>query len=255
MKRADQRRPIINSLVVYSRKVLKEWGSFSTNNKLTTTRANAFLLGVMFDKFITADRAWEAGEWINDSLGDPGDVGTLWKELKTIEKRRLIGFLRYGRGGSAFTIFYKSFATQLPKAASLILEKYGGDPRKIWNNQRDIPKVLKRLEEIPGIGSKLSRMAVLILARDKGLLGGKDALPQLDIAPDIHVMRVFRRAGLILPTASKKAAIAAARKLHPSFPGELDSAAWDIGQKWCRPSKPNCEECPLTRDCPREGVV
>jgi len=92
MKRADQRRPIINSLVVYSRKVLKEWGSFSTNNKLTTTHANAFLLGVMFDKFITADRAWEAGEWINDSLGDPGDIGSLWKELKTIEKRRLIGF-------------------------------------------------------------------------------------------------------------------------------------------------------------------
>jgi len=45
--------------------------------------------------------------------------------------------------------------------------------------------VRELLEEIPGIGPALSRMAVLILARNYGLLGGKEPLSQLDIKPRV----------------------------------------------------------------------
>lgn len=213
--------------------------------------ANSFLLGVLLDRTIKADRAWDAGQWISEAMGDESDPSVLWKTLATIEKRRLTGFLRYGYGGKAFHRNYKTFSRQLPEVASLILERYNGDPRKIWNNQRDIEDVRKRLEELPGIGPALSRMAVLILARNYGLLGGKKALAQLDIKPDVHVMRVFRRSGFIESEKDKDSAITIAKELSPGFPAELDAPAWEIGQKWCRPRHPRCGECPIGNGCPQ----
>ena len=254
MKNVDPRRLIVKALIGHV-KELKELEPISAKRKFSGVRANAFMLGVIFDKSINAERAWAAGEWVNELLGDDEDVSALWRNLATIEKSRLNGFLRYGRAGFSFHRYYKTFAAQLPQAAKLILEKYEGDPRKMWNNQRDVVEVRNRFEEIPGIGIKLSRMAVLILARDYGLLGGKDALRYLDVAPDIHLMRTFKRTGLLLPTDNREAAVAVAKELHPRYPGELDFPAYIIGQKWCRPTKPNCEECPLTSCCPREMSV
>jgi endonuclease III len=213
--------------------------------------ANAFILGVTFDRSIPAWRAWESAEWINDSLGDSDDGTALWKNIAKIEAKRLIGFLRYGYGGYAFHRHYKTFARQLPMMARIILDKYGGDPRTIWNNQRDIEEVRNRLEELPGIGPALSRMAVLMLATAYGLLGGKEALPQLDIKPDVQLMRVFRRSGLIPFKGTENEAIKTAQILNPKFPAELDAPSWEIGQKWCRPTSPHCSACPISGECPK----
>jgi len=43
-----------------------------------------------------------------------------------------------------------------------VLERYDGDPLKIWNNRRNIENVRNDLKEFRGIGPALSRMAVLI---------------------------------------------------------------------------------------------
>lgn len=216
--------------------------------KLRGSTANAFLLGVMFDRSVKAEQAWESADWINDSLGDPGDVAAIWNRLTKMEARRVQGFLRFGYGGFAFHRHYKTFAKQLPQAAHLLLEKYDGDPRRIWNNKRDVSLVRERLEEIPGIGPALSRMAVLILARNHGLLGGTKALSQLDIKPDIHVKRVFKRCGFI-NTFNDIEAIDAAQRLHPLFPAALDAPAFEIGRTWCRPTNPNCKDCAIRPEC------
>lgn len=221
-------------------------------SKFRASNANSFLLGVMFDRNINAEIAWEAGRWINDSLGDPNDPSVLWEKLIKLDKKRLLGFLRYGNGGYAFHRYYKTFAKQLPKAAEIILEKYEGDPRKMWNSKRNVAKVRESFEEIPGIGQALSRMAVLILARNYGLLGGRSALQQLDIKPDIHLMRVFKRSGLIPPRATQKDAIETARKLSPKFPAVLDGPSWEIGRTWCHPRNPDCRNCPITKACPKK---
>lgn len=245
------KRKVVAALKAYAR-TMEEWAHpIATIKKLRPSAANSFLLGVMFDRNIDADKAWGAGEWINDSLGAPGDPSALWQALVTIEKKKLIGFLRYGYGGKAFHRYYRTFANQLPKAAEHILQKYNGDPRRIWNSRRDVPKVRESLEEIPGIGQALSRMAVLILARNYGLLGGKSALPELDIKTDAQLMRVFKRSGLISTTATEQDAIETAKNLVPTFPAVLDGPAWEIGRKWCHPRKPECKACSITKVCPK----
>jgi endonuclease III len=92
-------------------------------------------------------------------------------------------------------------------------------------------------------------MAVLLLARNYGLLGGKKSLSQLDVKPDIHVMRVFRRCGFIAESSKPKDAIHAAQRLHSKFPAALDAPAYNIGKHWCRPRNPKCLECPIGTVC------
>jgi endonuclease-3 len=231
------------------------WTRWSTKtSKMRPHTANAFLLGVMLDRSVPADRAWDAADWICRAVGDEGDVTALWQELSTMEPRRLSGFLRYGYGGQAFHRHYKTFARLLPEAADHLLAEYGGDPRRIWNNQRDVNEVRRRLDAIPNIGAALARMAVLILARHHGLVGGKKAKRHLDVKPDVHVRRVFQRAGIIPAGASLRAVVDAARQLAPDFPGALDAPAWEVGRNWCRPSRPNCSECPIGAECPRVGI-
>lgn len=71
-----------------------------------------------------------------------------------------------------------------------------------------------------------------------------------DVAYDVHVRRVFRRAGLA-DRDTVDAVRAAARRLHPDRPGLLDLPTWFIGRQWCRPTDPDHDGCPLRDVCPR----
>jgi endonuclease III len=220
-------------------------------SKLRPKEANEFLLGVMLDQSVLYGRAWAAGRWIVEILGDESDPAALWRRLAGMELRRLRAFMRYGYGGKAFHRYWRMFARLLPQAAELMLQKYDGDPRRIWNSQRDVREVQRRLDEIPTIGRGLANMATSILVREYGLLGGRAALPHLDVKPDVHVKRVFKRTGLVEKVASDDSVIEAARRLVPAWPAVLDPPAWQIGRKWCRPSRPNCGGCPIRAACPK----
>ena len=63
-------------------------------------------------------------------------------------------------------------------------------------------------------------------------------------------MLVLRRLGII-DDYSENEAIQAARRPNPEFPGELDWPAWQIGNRWCHPARPDYTRCPLTKDCPK----
>lgn len=226
----------------------------SKTTKFHPTAANAFLLSVMLDRSVLAERAWEAGEWICEALGDPKNPRFLWENLANMEKKSLTGFLRYGYGGKPFHRYYKTFARLIPEAANHLLEKYDGDPRRIWNNQRNIKTVKTRLDAIPTIGPALANMAVLILARKYGLVGGKRSLRDLDVKPDVQVKRVFRRTGLVSQKATNDEVVEVARDLANDYPASLDAPAWEIGREYCRPKRPKCFDCPVSIGCRKIGV-
>lgn len=257
MGRANIRskRKVASALRAYSRRMdgWMRWSAKTT--KMRPRTANAFLLGVMLDRSIRAEAAWAAAERICDVLGDPERSEVLWEHLAELPSTRLRGFLRYGNGGYAFHRHYKTFARLLPSAGRYMLDVYGGDPRVIWNGERDVDAVRDRLEAIPAIGPALARMAVLILARNHGLLGGRRARKSLAPKPDIMLKRVFRRTGLVGAPAHDQAIVDAARALARDFPAALDAPAWEIGRTWCKPARPRCSECPLVDVCPRVGLA
>jgi len=72
----------------------------------------------------------------------------------------------------------------------------------------------------------------------------------MDVKPDVHVVRVFQRLGFIR-IADSAEALRAARKFNPEYPGALDAPAWIIGKKWCTPFGPQCIACVMGAVCPK----
>ena len=202
--RAMSRRWIARTLLRYA-KTMDDWVEpVDGIRRFSLPRANSFVVGVLLDRLVDTQRAWAAADWIVESIYDNESPPRFWEPVIALETRRLNGFMRYGWGGKAFHRNWKTMARNLLKCAEIVVDKYDGDPRQIWNNERCISSVRKRFEELPGIGAALSRMAVLILARNYGLLGGKGALPKLDVKPDVLLKRVFKRTGLVPPIRRSK---------------------------------------------------
>lgn len=91
-------------------------------------------------------------------------------------------------------------------------------------------------------------MIVLLLRDQYCYFKGQEH--DIDIKPDVHVLRVLKRSGLI-PMEDEYQAVCAAQRLAPKYPAELDWPTWDIGQRWCHSSNPDCVNCPLSAVCPQ----
>lgn len=67
----------------------KDLGSWAKSAKrkrtFTLQRANCFLVGVLFDQQVNAEQAWDAAEWITESIGEQGD--DFWKAICEIDVR------------------------------------------------------------------------------------------------------------------------------------------------------------------------
>lgn len=197
----------------------------------------AFLIGAVFDRGIAWRRAWEIPYHIAQRrMLDPSKLASATDhELRTLI-RNLPVKPRYPNQG----------VRTLRETARLVNE-FGGDASGIWKETS--PSVAqKRLQRIHGVGHGIAAMATKILYDEHGFFRGQEH--ELDIKPDVHVMRVFMRTGLI-STEDEHLAVNAARRLVPHFPGEIDWPSWDIGQRWCHKTRPACIDCPLTDVCPK----
>lgn len=129
-----------------------------------------------------------------------------------------------------------------------------GDASKIWNDKPSSQDVVMRFLEFKGCGFKIANMAPNLLWRYYGIKFS-DYL-NFDIAPDVHVIRVFKRLGLVPHIQDEQAAkiytICKARELNPEMPGMLDGICWTVGQKYCNSRKPNCVECPFNLFCKKQ---
>ena len=77
----------------------------------------------------------------------------------------------------------------------------------------------------------------------------------LEVAPDVHVQRVFGRLGLVGPEASLEEVMCRARQLNPEWPGLLDWPVWNIGATYCHAAAPACDACPMSSVCPSAATL
>jgi uncharacterized HhH-GPD family protein len=217
-------------------------------NRFLIENPLAFLLAVIFDQGIVAERAWAAPYELAHRLGHL-DPYRLEDDLPGIAK------------AVATPPMLQRFVNTIPpwiaSAARRVVREYGGDAGRIWGDAPRAEVLDRRLRAFDGIGQKKAAMAVEMLERDlkvpiKGLHG-------TDIAYDVHVRRVFLRTGLA-DRDDRDHMVAQGRLLNPSRPGAIDFPMWLVGRRWCRPGVPSCPECALFSVCPRlvdraEGVT
>ena len=138
----------------------------------------------------------------------------------------------------------------------MILEKYDGDARRIWNGTRakDVGELYDRFREFPGIGDALAKMAQFILVRDYGVGGGEKNKSKMRVKPDVHVRRVTYRIGLTTQMRPEPVADEI-EALGLDSPADFDWAILDIGRNFCKKTLPLCAECPIVPTCQKQGVA
>ena len=237
-------KEIIQALIKIPKKSDPSHGFDMPRRISTEKQANHFFVGIMLDRRVKATKAWNSAKLIVDTYG--GGKTNFWKKIKTMNSGKLHEFMKSGNDGKALHMLHEKMTKNLQLAAELMLEKYNGDPRQIWQRRQNVEETKKMFEEFHGIGPQLSNMAVTFLVCDYGKLGGEKFFPSLLPQTDTHSERVFNRTGL---TDGKESAVEAAKKLYPDFPAILDAPAWIIARKYCFNKNPNCKECSITDVC------
>jgi endonuclease III len=128
--------------------------------------------------------------------------------------------------------------TKAPRIQAVLREV--GEPSDL-NWLRDAPRdeALAYLTSLPGVGRKTAA-CVMIFAFDR---------PEIPV--DTHVHRVGGRLGLFRAGASFDEAHDEMRRITPPEDAyELHMNLIAHGRRLCRPARPLCEECALSRMCP-----
>jgi endonuclease III len=245
---SERTKLLVAQMIAYTKAIVKNTQPIK-RKKYTAHTANGFLMAVIFDRNVKWEYAWASGRRFNKERGDENDPKKIWKEIIKMKGARLDKYLRFGNDGKAFHRYWKTFSRLLPDTAKRMLEFYDGDARQIWEGEKD-PKVIeKKFDDLPLIGPALAKMAVMILVKDHGIIKGKKALRSVDVKPDIHVTRVFKRSGLVSAKANSNDVVQVARDWSPNDPSILDAAGWNIGLKWCHATGPECNICIISPFC------
>jgi uncharacterized HhH-GPD family protein len=217
--------------------------SFTTSpqaDQLVLDNPFGFLVGVLFDQNLPADRAWRTPCDLRARLGHL-DPHRIVHDPEAV--RRAIGtppkLHRYVDAMSAW----------VESAALIVCDEYQGDASAIWCGTPTAREVQDRLRKLPGIGEHKAAMAVQILGRDYGV-PIRD-IPGSDLAYNVHVRRVMLRTKLALVDELDHM-LTVASGAGAAGCAEIDLAAWKIGRTWCRAGIPLCESCPLTAVCPKD---
>lgn len=202
---------------------------------------HTFVLGCVMDRQIKAERAWLIPYEISKEIN--GFNFNILLELNQNSIKEIFKKRNLHR-------FNDIMANNFYLAIQKIHSEYQDDASNIWANKPRSSTIVKRFLEFQGVGIKIATMGVNILARDFKI-PVKDYI-SIDVSPDVQVMRVFKRLGLISTDADNWQLIYCAKELNPEYPGIFDLSCWEIGRNWCHPKNPKCQDCHLGEFCPKK---
>jgi uncharacterized HhH-GPD family protein len=249
-------RAITQALLAHGRRLqaaeLSTYTDDPAAERFIRRNANAYLFGVIFDQGIDYRRAWAAPYRLRRRLGHLDMKRLAHTPLGTLRRA-----VRGANPGEALARFVNNMSRWLKGAANLLVRDYQGNAANIWRDCRTAGEVIERLEQVPGIGQKKAHMTARLLYDERVARFAR--WREINVAVDVHVKRVFRRTGLVRAPIPREI-LAAAIRLHPRYPGQLDYPAWDIGMTWCHARGADCRgqahkeqrPCPLLRVCPQE---
>jgi endonuclease-3 len=129
--------------------------------------------------------------------------------------------------------FYRTKARTLHAVCRTLLERYGGQ----------VPSDLDELLTIKGVGRKTANLVITLAFRKDG------------ICVDTHVHRISNRWGYVTTKTPEQTEMALRRKLPRRYWQIYNDLLVSFGQNLCHPTSPWCSRCPLSRACPKVGVV
>ncbi len=209
---------------------------------------HAFVLACLMDAGVDADVAWTIPYRVFEALGT-FMIHELYEVSAEQYTEMFNGKKKWHRYPARNAKFFYDGVHKIVDNNFM-----NGDASKIWLGKPRSREVILRFMDFNGCGFKVANMAPNILYRYYGIEFSENR--SIDIAPDVHTMRVFQRLGLTPFVADQEIAriytICKARELNPEFPGIVDGLCWEVGRYYCNPSKPKCGDCPFSSFCERK---
>jgi endonuclease III len=210
-------------------------------DKLTVEDPYAFCIACCLDRGMKSGVVWTIPWYIQQDLGhlDPfriarmslSDLGALFRRLP--RKPRFINVA----------------PRTLQELTAIVVQQPDGDASRLWKG-KSAAGVKAIFESIYGVGPALASMTILLIQKAFGEQFADLDRRVMGIKPDVHTMRVLYRLG-VAEAQSESAAVQAARRLNPEFPGAIDAGLWYVGKEWCDALHPDCEACQLQDLCAR----
>jgi endonuclease III len=129
--------------------------------------------------------------------------------------------------------FYRNKTRHVKATCRLLLDRFGGR----------VPRTMEELLTLPGVGRKTANL-VLILA-----FASRD-----NICVDTHVHRISNRLGWVATRTPEQTEQALYRVAARKWWADINLYLVTWGQNVCRPIRPRCAACVISRWCPRVGV-
>lgn len=201
---------------------------------------HAFVLACVMDRQMKAEKAWLIPYEISREI-----QGFRFSQLLELSPNFLRGIFKKKNLHRFNTVMADNFYSAVQK----IHDGYQDNALNIWKGKPRSAAIVRKFLDFKGVGVKIATMATNILAREFKI--PMEDYICVDISPDVHVKRVFKRLGLIPKNASNEELIYRAREMNPLYPGIFDYPCFQIGRNWCRPTKPHCGACYLDDYCPK----
>jgi uncharacterized HhH-GPD family protein len=127
-------------------------------DELLATDPLALLIGMLLDQQIPLEHAFSAPYQLQQRLGHDLDAA----ELANYDTDALIAIFAQR---PALHRFPKAMAARVQELCLLIVERYDGDPTRVWTEAKTGAELAKRVGELPGFGKQKAQIFVALLAK------------------------------------------------------------------------------------------
>jgi uncharacterized HhH-GPD family protein len=134
----------------------------SDANELLRRSPLALLIGMTLDQQVTMEKAFSSPYELERRLGRPLDA----RELAAFDPDALVAIFSER---PALHRFPKANAKRVQEVCQLLVERYDGDPARLWTEARTGSELLKRMLELPGFGMQKSQIFVALLGKRFGV--------------------------------------------------------------------------------------
>ena len=129
--------------------------------------------------------------------------------------------------------FYRNKARHVKACSEKLVADFGGQ----------VPSTMEDLVTLPGVGRKTANLVLIV---------GFKSLR--NICVDVHVHRISNRLGWVRAAHPEETEQALYRAIPARWWPVINLYLVTWGQNVCRPVRPRCGDCPISRDCQKIGL-
>jgi uncharacterized HhH-GPD family protein len=142
----------------------------------------ALLIGFALDQQVTVPKAFAGPKALKERVG-------------TLDARKLakLDLEDAFREKPAIHRFPGAMAQRVQELAQVVVDEYGGDAARIWNDAADGADLRKRIASLPGFGEMKIKALSAVLAKRFGVAAAQDLVPNHPTLGDVDSPEALER--------------------------------------------------------------